>query len=240
MPAAVKRRRRSETTARGAPVAACTSSKRRSPRATSRTMSSAQRSPTTVSASARLLPTVLSLDYALSLLLMAGQRSQLRSVQGQNSQQRRTDGLHLGAVQPASELTEARLRIDHCQLLDHHAGLGALDFDLRAKRCRPPSGRGRRDDPRRTPHARLAPRRLTYRAGMPMNAIHRRLCRSHYWTNLVRSHLLPWALQGVSLDGEVLEIGPGYGVTTRWLAQRSARLTAIEVEPAAAPGLPAG
>jgi len=46
---------------------------------------------------------------------MAGQRSQLRSVQGQNSQQRRTDGLHLGAVQPASELTEARLRIDHCQ-----------------------------------------------------------------------------------------------------------------------------
>ena len=54
---------------------------------------------------------------------MAGQRSQLRSVQGQNSQQRRTDGLHLGAVQPASELTEARLRIDHCQLLDHHAVL---------------------------------------------------------------------------------------------------------------------
>lgn len=77
----------------------------------------------------------------------------------------------------------------------------------------------------------------TYRAGMPMNAIHRRLCRSDYWTNLVHSQLLPWALRGVPLDGEVLEIGPGYGVTTRWLAQRTERLTAIEVDPALAAAL---
>jgi SAM-dependent methyltransferase len=72
---------------------------------------------------------------------------------------------------------------------------------------------------------------------MPMNAIHRRLCRSDHWTNLVHSQLLPWALRGVPLDGEVLEIGPGYGVTTRWLAQRSGRLTAIEVDPALAADL---
>jgi SAM-dependent methyltransferase len=80
-------------------------------------------------------------------------------------------------------------------------------------------------------------RNLTYRARMPMNAIHRRLCRSDYWTNIVRSQLLPWALRGVPLDGEVLEIGPGYGVTTRWLAQRSERLTAVEIDPALATAL---
>ncbi len=80
-------------------------------------------------------------------------------------------------------------------------------------------------------------RNLTYRAGMPMNAIHRRLCRSDYWTNIVRLQLLPWALRGVPLDGEVLEIGPGYGVTTRWLAQRSERLTAVEIDPALAAAL---
>lgn len=67
---------------------------------------------------------------------------------------------------------------------------------------------------------------------MPMNAVHRRLCRSDYWTNVVCSQLLPWTVRGVPLDGEVLEIGPGYGVTTRWLAQRTDRLTAIEIDPA--------
>ncbi|MBA2474062.1 MAG: class I SAM-dependent methyltransferase [Pseudonocardiales bacterium] len=72
---------------------------------------------------------------------------------------------------------------------------------------------------------------------MPMNAIHRRLCRSDYWAKLVDAQLLPWALRGVPLDGEVLEIGPGYGVTTRWLAQRTERLTAIEVDPALAAAL---
>jgi SAM-dependent methyltransferase len=72
---------------------------------------------------------------------------------------------------------------------------------------------------------------------MPMNTVHRRLCRSDYWTNVVRSQLLPWALRGVPLDGEVLEIGPGYGVTTRWLAERTDRLTAIEVDAALATDL---
>lgn len=64
-----------------------------------------------------------------------------------------------------------------------------------------------------------------------MNAIHRRLCRSDRWAQVARTQLLPWALRGVPLDGQVLEIGPGYGVTTRWLAERTGRLTAIEVDP---------
>jgi SAM-dependent methyltransferase len=74
---------------------------------------------------------------------------------------------------------------------------------------------------------------------MPMNAIHRRLCRSDHWIDLVRSQLLPWALRAVPLDGQVLEIGPGYGVTTRWLAERTNQLTAIEVDPALATDLQA-
>lgn len=66
---------------------------------------------------------------------------------------------------------------------------------------------------------------------MPMNLIHRRLCRSGWWAKRVRLQLLPWACEGVRLDGDVLEIGPGYGVTTRWLLERGGRLTAVEVDP---------
>ena len=40
----------------------------------------------------------------------------------------------------------------------------------------------------------------------------------------------PWATRDVDLGGRVLEIGPGYGVTTRWLAPRSGELTAVEVD----------
>lgn len=49
-------------------------------------------------------------------------------------------------------------------------------------------------------------------------------------TPSTETELLPWAVRGVPLDGHVLEIGPGYGVTTRWLADRTGRLTAIEVD----------
>ncbi|HEY3896741.1 MAG TPA: class I SAM-dependent methyltransferase [Pseudonocardiaceae bacterium] len=66
---------------------------------------------------------------------------------------------------------------------------------------------------------------------MPMNFIHRRLCRSDKWISTVESQLLPWALSGVDLGTDVLEIGPGYGVTTRLLVHRAARLTAVEVDP---------
>lgn len=42
--------------------------------------------------------------------------------------------------------------------------------------------------------------------------------------------VLPWATHDVELGGDVLEIGPGYGVTTRWLAPRAGSLTAVEVD----------
>lgn len=49
--------------------------------------------------------------------------------------------------------------------------------------------------------------------------------------------MLPWACEGVPLEGDVLEIGSGYGVTTRWLLERSGRVTAVEIDPDLAAGL---
>src|SRR5215468_2685692 len=65
---------------------------------------------------------------------------------------------------------------------------------------------------------------------MPMNAFHRRFCASPDWANFVEEALLPWGLDGVDLGDDVLEIGPGFGVTTRLLAKQVPRLTALEVD----------
>jgi SAM-dependent methyltransferase len=53
----------------------------------------------------------------------------------------------------------------------------------------------------------------------------------------MHSQVLPWACRGVPLDGDVLEIGPGYGVTTRWLLDQGANVRAVEVDPDLAAGL---
>jgi SAM-dependent methyltransferase len=70
-----------------------------------------------------------------------------------------------------------------------------------------------------------------------MNLLHRRICRSDAWAARMHAEVLPWACRGVPLDGDVLEIGPGYGVTTRWLLDQGGRLTAVEVDPDLAAGL---
>ncbi len=41
--------------------------------------------------------------------------------------------------------------------------------------------------------------------------------------------LLPWGLAGVDLGEDVLEIGPGFGTTTRVLARRPGSLTVVEL-----------
>ena len=64
-----------------------------------------------------------------------------------------------------------------------------------------------------------------------MNFLHNRICRSALWQRTVEERLLPWALDGVDLTGRVLEIGPGFGATTRVLARRTADLTAVEIDP---------
>ncbi|RSM82863.1 class I SAM-dependent methyltransferase [Kibdelosporangium aridum] len=67
---------------------------------------------------------------------------------------------------------------------------------------------------------------------MPMNLIHRKLCRSDTWVTNVRETLMPWTLEGVDLGDDVLEIGPGFGATTRVLIDKVPNLTAVEVDPA--------
>ena len=46
----------------------------------------------------------------------------------------------------------------------------------------------------------------------------------------MEQYILPWALGGVDLGDNVLEIGPGPGVTTDWLRSRVPRVTAVEID----------
>src|SRR5262245_12506526 len=63
-----------------------------------------------------------------------------------------------------------------------------------------------------------------------MNRFHRWFCRSTYWKKALEEKILPWALKGVELGEDVLEIGPGPGMTTDVLRQHFARLTLVEVD----------
>ena len=62
-----------------------------------------------------------------------------------------------------------------------------------------------------------------------VNWIHNRLCRSQRWRRTVERRL-PWALAHVDLGANVLELGPGPGVTTDLLRNRVPHLTAIEID----------
>ncbi len=63
-----------------------------------------------------------------------------------------------------------------------------------------------------------------------MNRLHRWYCRSEHWRRVLTSGLMPWVLDGIELGGDVLEIGPGPGLTTDLLRQRAERLTSIEID----------
>jgi ubiquinone/menaquinone biosynthesis C-methylase UbiE len=63
-----------------------------------------------------------------------------------------------------------------------------------------------------------------------MNRFHRWFCRSAYWQKALQEKILPWALKGVEMGDEVLEIGPGPGMATEVLRQRVARLTSVEID----------
>jgi ubiquinone/menaquinone biosynthesis C-methylase UbiE len=63
-----------------------------------------------------------------------------------------------------------------------------------------------------------------------MNGIHRTICASRWWARGVERELVPWCLRDVELGEDVLEVGPGFGATTRVLARRPGRLTAVELE----------
>jgi ubiquinone/menaquinone biosynthesis C-methylase UbiE len=67
-----------------------------------------------------------------------------------------------------------------------------------------------------------------------MNRLHRWICRSAFWKKFLQNEILPWALKDVDLGQNLLEVGPGPGLTTDFLRSRFDRITALEVDPALA------
>jgi ubiquinone/menaquinone biosynthesis C-methylase UbiE len=70
-----------------------------------------------------------------------------------------------------------------------------------------------------------------------MNEAHRELCSSSEWAEFLSEEILGPLLGPVDLGAEVLEIGPGAGAATGWLAERVKRLTCIESDAGAAAAL---
>ena len=63
-----------------------------------------------------------------------------------------------------------------------------------------------------------------------MNRIHNLICSSGRWQRHVENDLVPWGLEGIELGARVLEIGPGFGATTRYLAGRLGSIEVLELE----------
>jgi ubiquinone/menaquinone biosynthesis C-methylase UbiE len=72
-----------------------------------------------------------------------------------------------------------------------------------------------------------------------MNRLHGWLCRSEFWREELQKVTLPWVLSKVELGQEVLEVGPGPGLTTDLLRPRIQKMTVIEIDPALANSLAA-
>ena len=72
-----------------------------------------------------------------------------------------------------------------------------------------------------------------------MNETHLRFLSSPEWARMLETDVLPWVEAAGDLGDEVLEIGPGPGLTTDLLRRRVARVTAIELDPALAEPLAA-
>ena len=64
-----------------------------------------------------------------------------------------------------------------------------------------------------------------------MNREHLELCSSAEWADTVRQWIIPWVLDGIDLGSDVLEVGPGPGLTTDILRSMTSRLTAVEIHP---------
>jgi ubiquinone/menaquinone biosynthesis C-methylase UbiE len=64
-----------------------------------------------------------------------------------------------------------------------------------------------------------------------VNRVHNLLCASGWWARRAENELVPFGLDGIELGDDVLEIGPGFGATTRVLARKLPRLTVLELDP---------
>src|SRR5579872_3438014 len=65
---------------------------------------------------------------------------------------------------------------------------------------------------------------------LDVNEGHLQFLSSPEWAQMLQTDLLPWVLGAGDLGDEVLEVGPGPGLTTDLLRQRVKRITAIEID----------
>lgn len=72
-----------------------------------------------------------------------------------------------------------------------------------------------------------------------MNKFHLQMLASPRWASMLEHDLLPWVESVAELGDNVLEVGPGPGLSTDLLRKRTARLTAVEIDPSLASALAA-
>jgi SAM-dependent methyltransferase len=70
-----------------------------------------------------------------------------------------------------------------------------------------------------------------------MNESHLRFLASPRWAQMLENDVFPWVASVADLGDDVLEVGPGPGLTTDRLRRLAARVTAVEVDPALAGAL---
>lgn len=63
-----------------------------------------------------------------------------------------------------------------------------------------------------------------------MNRTHLEYLASSEWADALQTDLLPWLESTIQLGDDVLEIGPGPGLTTDLLGHRVAAVTAVEID----------
>jgi SAM-dependent methyltransferase len=63
-----------------------------------------------------------------------------------------------------------------------------------------------------------------------MNRTHLEYLASSEWAERLQTDLLPWLESTIQLGDDLLEIGPGPGLTTDLLRQRVAAVTAVEID----------
>ena len=64
-----------------------------------------------------------------------------------------------------------------------------------------------------------------------MNEAHLQVLASDEWATHLRDDLLPWVEGVVAIEGDVLEVGSGPGLTTDLLRARAEHVTAVELDP---------
>lgn len=63
-----------------------------------------------------------------------------------------------------------------------------------------------------------------------MNDAHLQFLASPDWARMLEEELFPWVLAVADLGDDVLEVGPGPGLTTDLLRRRVAKVTAVELD----------